>query len=240
MTNKRKVSLISIPVIIISIIAGCSILTVNKYETTGMKINGVDIVTLTNKYKKTEEYKNNISQCTEFVYHLDNIIYEYDSEYCVSYFDEKYMVKMNTKDPNGEHFFQTLAWYIFYIYPEVTHEELSSLGFLNSRVYMYVDTELTIGSEVPQVIASYSDEYYEENLWCMQEREGILYEDDEYEYRYTYESCDETIWQYVVIVKQFNNTYNMSLSSYIYVYDGIYNISWEDIEATGLGEKVAK
>ncbi len=230
------------------------------YEATGMKLNGHDIMTFTDAFKETSDYKSGLGDCgiqEIYVYDLDGVDYYYESEYfesialgydyCEPFFKTEYMV--NFSDNEGP-FIDDSGLLQMFIYIQgimidregklVTDEELLALDFIQVKNSKYITTgkSIQLGDTLNE-IREYSQAFLDENKTCLEEYNMILYEDDEYEYIYTYKSCNADETQHVVKSQPWFDGFEYTdIDEYINRHP--YRINWEIIENTDLGDKVPK
>ncbi len=227
------------------------------YEKTGMTINGKDIYALTDSYIETFDDTYEFHEATVDVIYLEGIFYEYTTEYCtetitytpwwqpytaIECAKTDIMYRINNGDEERPIFY-TLDNYLLLHHSDVTHDELLALDFIKTREYAYTPTTSTIGLSNPETIYTFSDTLLQKFENDMHEYVKILYEDDYYKYVYTYQSPYEYRTTHCIIVPvHYINPggHPKSIPIDIYISENLNILTWEDIEATGLGVKVPK
>lgn len=258
MTKLKVLSSITVLIALLSL-SGCMGGVIDIYEKTGIQFDGKDVVTFTEDYKKSDNYKKFKDTCNGtrdvFVAEIDGTGYYYTSEYCytaetikslnlVEFLKlvqlQEYMIYTSPDggldDPRNV---ETFGIYISnYMDEPVTDEDLKELDFIFTKDTNYTPTGKTIQVGYSTYdIYSYSDKYMEENTACMKEFQKVIYEDDIYKYIYTYQSCEEDSTQHIV-------NQSGAVLDYQDIDDFIADkrdyLTWCDIVGTGLGEKVPK
>ncbi len=221
----------------------------NMYEPTGMMFDGFEIYQYSNEYRESEQYNKLVSEgCTwnkNYIDTIDDVEYYYETESC-NLIDQEYMILTNEVGyySSDTHGLFTLTWYMSVHYNEdVLADDLLALDFVLSRQADFVITDKTIPDDDSQqgfrYIYTYSERYIEENSWCFVDNEIVIYEDDDYEYVYSYKSCpDSTRMEHMLISDGSYSRWYTPIERYIK--SNLDIISWEDIEALEIGVKVSK
>lgn len=265
MELKRFVSIGTIAIITGSL-ASCG--TNQDYERplqeTEYTINGLTIYRDMSQIDTDEEEQET---CESFVFNYDSIDYYYDSVECsrLGYTDQDYLVTTDylvyPYDPHETSSNKGRAvglnYYIYWVgydstsdvgkeeYTKTIIDDLQEIDFIESRVADYVPTSVVtpIGGRM-RTIYTYSDRYLEDNAYCMQEYTKVLYEDENYQYVYKYQSCSEDKMEHAFMDMVNSRSSTGTIPEYTSIGEIIESyadyIDWCELDDLGIGTIVPK
>ncbi len=218
----------------------------SMYVPTDMYINN-DMIYRYNGSSNKDEWVVEPSDdtCENFVYSLDGIDYYYDTIYCDDMFNKEYMVYTRI-DGSDDYHGNSLSSYVYMSGIEFSEDDFDKLYFIKSKESNYVPngTVIAVDGIVNNVLA-YSDTYKSDNSDCMSNYEKVLFEDSDYEYRYSYNSCSSDETEHVLMHGlRWDDLYECFLPNYVGIdeYIDVYKDYLDscDIDRLGITSSVPK